>query len=132
MRRQFDLPEEDVEHLEARGLPWEALAEGGLRWVIVHGLPLPDGYTQAAADVAIQITPGYPTAQLDMAYFYPPMARQDGRPIGALTTCHIDGKVWQRWSRHRTGENPWRPGVDDLGAHLRLVEYWLEREFRIR
>lgn len=132
MRRQFDLPEDDVETLEALGLPWETLAVSGALWVIVYGLPVPDGYSHDAADVAVQISPGYPTAQLDMAYFHPPMARRDGKPIGALNLHSLDGKSWQRWSRHRTSANPWRPGVDDLGSHLRLVEDWLAREFRIR
>lgn len=132
MRRQFDLPEEDVEHLDALGLPWETLAEGGGPWLIIRGFPLPEGYTHDVVDVAVHMTPGYPTAQLDMAYFHPPVARRDGRPIGALSTCTIDGQAWQRWSRHRTAHNPWRPGVDDVGAHLRLVEHWLEREFTIR
>jgi hypothetical protein len=132
VRRQFDLPEDDVETLEALGLPWETLALGGARWVIVSGFPVPEGYTHTSADVAVQISPGYPTAQLDMAYFNPPLARRDGQPIGALSSLSLDGKVWQRWSRHRTSTNPWRPGVDDLGSHLRSVEDWLAREFRIR
>jgi hypothetical protein len=132
VRREYDLPEEDVEYLEVQGLPWETLAEGPKRWVVVRGFPLPQGYTHEAVDVAIHISPSYPTAQLDMAYFHPPLARQNGQPIGALSTFSLDGRVWQRWSRHRTAENPWRPGVDDLGAHLRLVAEWLAREFRIR
>jgi hypothetical protein len=65
-----------------------------------------------------------------MVYVYPPMARADGRGIGALTGMIIDGRPYQRWSRHRTNENPWRPGVDDIAAHLALVEEWFAREFR--
>lgn len=132
MRRQFDLPEEDVEHLEVMGLLWETLTDGGGQWLLVRGFAVPEGYTATTVDVAIQVTPGYPTAQIDMAYFHPPLSRRDGQPIGALSMCTIDGRAWQRWSRHRTSENPWRPGVDDIGAHLRLVEHWLEREFTIR
>jgi hypothetical protein len=41
----------------------------------------------------------------------------------------LDGKSFQRWSRHRTAENPWRIGRDNLGTHIILVEDWLAREF---
>ncbi len=132
LRRQFDLPEEDVAHLDAMGLPWEAIVERNTRWVVVHEFPLPEGYTQPTASVAVQITPGYPTAQLDMAYFHPSIARRDGKPIRALSPHALDGKTWQRWSRHRSSQNPWRPGEDDLGGHLRLVEDWLKREYQKR
>lgn len=132
MRRQFNLPEEDVEQLDAMGLHWEAIVDGRGQWVLVHAFPLPQGYTSEAASVAVQITPGYPTAPLDMAYFDPPLARADGRPIRALSTHSLDGKVWQRWSRHYTPANPWRPGIDDLRSHLRLVEDWLGRELEGR
>ncbi len=79
--------------------------------------------------VALRIETGYPDTQLDMVYFYPHLARCDRQPIGALASQTLDGKDWQRWSRHRTGQNPWRPGEDDLASHLALVEHWLEREF---
>ena len=77
---------------------------------------------------AIVIPPGYPDAQLDMVYFFPPLARADGGAIGALTPRRFDEKDWQQWSRHRTQQNPWRPGEDDIAGHLMLVDYWLRRE----
>lgn len=129
MRRQFDLPEDDIEHLDARGLPWEIIPERGVQWLIIHDFPVPAGYNHRRVAVAVRITPGYPTAPLDMAYFYPALARMDGRPIGATSARQqLDGKNWQRWSRHRTRENPWRPGVDSIATHLALVEHWLRRE----
>jgi hypothetical protein len=129
MRRQFSLPEVDEDHLEARGLAWETVIEGGVRWLIIHDFPAPNGYNQAKVAAAVRMDIGYPDAQLDMVYFYPHLARLDGRPIGALASQPLDGKDWQRWSRHRTAQNPWRPGEDDLSTHLALVEHWLEREF---
>lgn len=128
-RRQFQMPEADVDHLTARGLRWETLVEGGARWLLVHDFPVPAGYNAGSVTAAVAISPGYPDAQLDMVYFHPPLARRDGRAIGALSAQGIDGKSFQRWSRHRTGVNPWRPGEDDLSSHLALVEHWLEREF---
>lgn len=130
MRRQFLLPEADVDYLNASGLSWETIIEGSWRWLLLHDYPIPHGYTVTSATVAVSISAGYPDAQLDMAYFYPPLARQDGRAIGALSSQAIGGKSFQRWSRHRTGANPWRLGVDDLSAHLTLVQHWLEREFK--
>jgi hypothetical protein len=66
-----------------------------------------------------------------MVYFYPALARTDGIRIGATETVQlIDGKGFQRWSRHRTPQNPWRVGHDNLGTHIILIEDWLEREFK--
>lgn len=129
-RREFVLPEEDVLHLDARGLPWETVLSQGERWLLVHSFPLPSGYNHGDVTVALHIVGGYPTAPLDMVYVYPPIARADGRAIGALTGMMIDQRPYQRWSRHRTSVNPWRPGVDDIAAHLALVEEWFAREFR--
>lgn len=129
MRRQFLLPEADRDHLDVRELEWETIVEAGVRWLLLHAFPVPEGYNHRTVIVAVMISACYPEAPLDMAYFYPHLARTDGRAIGALSSQIIDGKNFQRWSRHRTGQNPWRPGVDDLAAHLALVEHWLEREF---
>ena len=63
-----------------------------------------------------------------MAFFFPALARLDGKAINAATPLQRDGKTFQQWSRHRTGQNPWRPGEDDVSTHLVLVEYWLEKE----
>jgi len=132
LRREFDLPEEDVEHLDARGLPWEAVLDGRSRVLLLHDWPVPDGYAQRLVTLALLIPPSYPTAQLDMAYFSPALARVDGAAIGALSAATITGRPFQRWSRHRTRQNPWRPGVDGVATHLALVECWLEREFALR
>lgn len=127
-RRDFHVPEEDISHLNARGLPWETLIEGCNMWVLLHEFPIPDGYKSSTATVAIQIPHSYPTAVLDMAYFNPPLVRKNELPIaGAQVTINIDGKPFQRWSRHRTAQNPWRPGIDGIDTHLSLVEEWLRK-----
>jgi hypothetical protein len=65
-----------------------------------------------------------------MVYFHPPLARKDGKAIGATqATQALDGKSFQRWSRHRTPAHPWIPGQDDLSTHIALIEEWLSREF---
>ena len=37
----------------------------------------------------------------------------------------IDGKVWQRWSRHRTPVSVWAPGCDNFERHFAYVQDWL-------
>jgi hypothetical protein len=133
MRREFTLPEGDREHLEARGRPWEAVVQGSSQWLLVHEFEVPEGYNHERATAALLIPPQYQDAQIDMVYFSPPMARKDGKPIPkADHNVTIGGVVFQRWSRHHNGEDPWRPGVDDVGTYLLRVTEWLRREFRVR
>ena len=139
LRRQFRLPEDDEKALKARGSPWEAVIENGQRWVIIHNYPVCAGYNHSTVQAAILISTGYPDVQLDMVYFYPSLQRSDGQPVRNLATLtfngqiwQLDGKIWQQWSRHRTPVNPWRPGLDNLDTHMRLVDHWLAREFENR
>jgi hypothetical protein len=126
-RRQFMLPAEDTAWLDAQAFQYDLVVDGTPR-VVVYGIALPTGYIIDRVDVNVRIDPGYPDAQIDMAYFYPALARKDGRAIRATSPDRFDGKVWQRWSRHRTPANPWRPGVDNLSTHFALIEHWLKRE----
>src|SRR6266403_1327866 len=127
-RRHFALPEEDVQALNVGGFDWETIKSGGT-WLIVHSFRLPPCFTEEWTSVAISIPSGYPVAALDMAYFNPPVARRDGRPIpNTESFATIDGVNWQRWSRHYTAENPWKPGEYNTVNHLHLVENWLHRE----
>lgn len=132
MRRDFDLPASDIEYLDATGLPWETVLEGDVRWLFVHDRGIPAGYQASTALTALRIVPQYPDSALDMVWFFPPLARSDGRPINALSPTVIEGRTFQQWSRHRTGVNGWRPGIDDIAAQLLLVDEWLGREFRLR
>lgn len=129
MKRQFQLPEQDLAYLDGLGLQWETVSDGGMNWVVIHNYPVPPGYNVNEVTIAVKIEAGYPRAQLDMAYFFPALSRQDGHPINAITHQSIEGKQFQRWSRHRTGQNPWREGVDDLSTHMTLVSFWFDQEF---
>ena len=129
LRRDFDLLPQDEKFLEDYGLPWETISDGS-QWVLIHEFPTNDGYNHLRVTAAIRMETGYPNTELNMVYFFPALARKDGRAIGATqATQQIDGKTYQRWSRHRTGQNPWRPGVDGLDTHVFLIEDWLAREF---
>lgn len=128
MRRQFRLPAGDEEYLQSLGVQWEAVIEGGSRWLLILNAVVPPGYNVACVLEAHLIDPNYPDTQIDMVYFFPALARTNGQLIRAVSTQVIDGKPFQRWSRHRTADNQWRRGIDDISTHRLLVSYWLERE----
>ena len=129
-RRQFELPDSDREFLDRMRLPWETVVEQSGRWVILHEYPVPGGYNHATVSSALQLPASYPDTQIDMVYFYPHLARSDGKANGGLSTMKFDEKTWQRWSRHRTSTNPWRRDYDCIETHVLLVDEWLERECR--
>lgn len=129
LRREFDLPPEDVAFLTDYGLDWETIIDGS-PWVLIHDFPTHQGYTLFTTTAAIRIETGYPPAALDMVYFHPALVRKDGKAIGATQAIqNLDGNSFQRWSRHRSGKHPWNPKVDNLGTHITLVEEWVAREF---
>jgi hypothetical protein len=129
LRRQFDLLPEDESFLEEYSLPWETVVDGS-PWVLIHDFPTHEGYNHPRVTAAIRLETGYPAAELSMVYFFPALVRKDGKLIGATQAVQqIDGKGFQRWSRHRTPQNPWKAGQDNLGTHVILIEDWLAREF---
>jgi len=128
MRRQFQLSEEDEQGLAALGLEWETIVESTAKWLIIHGYAVPEGYNHRLASAALRISPSYPDADIDMVYFSPALALTSGRAIRQLSPLVIDGKQYQQWSRHRTSQNPWRPGLDNICTHLLQVNNWLDRE----
>jgi hypothetical protein len=133
VRRDFVFSDEDTECLNARGLVWETLIEGGTKWLIVRAFPVPAGYNVRTADVALRIPPSYPDVQIDMAYFFPALSLVSGKSIKQIQQIvTIEAKQYQQWSRHRTSANPWRLGLDNVCTHLLQVTTWLEREIGVR
>lgn len=127
-RIRFSLPAEDVEFLDNNSFLWEAIVQQS-NWLIIKDHPVPEGYNVSSVDIALLIPPAYPAAEIDMAYFYPPLQKTSGKPIGAVSQQAIDGKIFQRWSRHRQpGE--WRPGLDNISTHLLAVNNWLEHDLK--
>jgi hypothetical protein len=129
LRMDFRLPAADEEYLNGLAMSWETIRDGQNQWLIIHAWKLPNSYNASIVDLALLIPSNYSDSQIDMVYFKPALARSDGRGINALSQIVIAGQTWQQWSRHRTGLNPWRPGVDDVASHLGLVDEWLRREF---
>lgn len=129
LRRQVDLAAEDIAALDEFGLPWESLRDPSGDWVLLHDCPTPAGYDQPRISIASRLEPGYPRNQLDMCYVFPAVRLLNGRAIpGTEAQQIIDGRAWQRWSRHYTPANPWRPEIDRIGTHLVLARSWLDRE----
>ena len=133
LRRDFKLASEDTEYLDSLGLSWHTVREpNNTLLVIVEGWALPRGYNVASARLALVIPQGYPDTQIDMAYFSPALARQDGKASNNITSVQWQATPFQQWSRHRTPANPWRSGIDDISTHLALVDDFLRREFEVR
>jgi hypothetical protein len=127
-RRMAPVLEQDRLFLDGLGLPWEVITEGNT-WVLIHGYPLPAGYTAKFVTLAIRMETGYPMTQLDMMYVFPAIARTNGRAIANANIAQpLDRKVFQGWSRHRTPANPWVPGQDSLETHYYLVEECFRKE----
>lgn len=127
--RAFALRDEDEDYLSKSDLKLETVIEGGRRWAILRDFPLPSGYTFSAADIAIEVPPTYPTAQLDMFYCHPHLARVSGGAIPQTQSSQsIEGKSYQRWSRHRTGATTWKPESDSIITHIAIIADAIAKE----
>jgi len=134
-RREVRLRPSDAEFLDSLGVPWEVIREGGVARVLVPGVvisralravhPHPD---IDRVSVALRLEGAYPDTQIDMAAFYPPLQRRDGRAIPNVSDVAVDGRVWQQWSRHRPDAAAWRPDVDGVDTHYAFILSWIERE----
>ena len=128
-RRDFALPQEDMDWLNAATARYELVAEGNVLRVVLYNFPLPAGYNCREADVNVRIDAGYPDTQIDMVYVYP-AARSRRRQANQ---GNFDRPLqWQGVANAGvvtgTRANPWRPGVDNLATHFGLVEHWFLRE----
>lgn len=128
-RRDFALQEVDEQFLDRTHATWETVIEGAKRWLLIHFYPVPEGFNQSTVTLALNIPSTYPGAQVDMFYVYEPLSLLNGREIPATTSrADIQGKKYQRWSRHRNGATQWKPATDNIITHLALVDESLLRE----
>lgn len=127
VRREFSLLAADAGFLNKRGLHWQTVNSDG-QWLIVSDYPLPPGYDVATFTLAVLIPPSYPTAALDMFFCHPPLSINASVPPQTEHHQAIDGRNFQRWSRHRGSASPWNPGVDNLASHFALIDEALARE----
>ncbi len=128
-QRAFALLPADEAGLAERGLTWSTSVDQGRRWLVLHDVVLPAGFDTAAATIAMEVPPSYPAGEIDMFYVHPHLARLDGVTIPQTQIAQpIDGRSFQRWSRHRGALAPWRPGRDSVLTHLALIDASLARE----
>lgn len=126
-RRQFKLLPKDEVFLNQSGNRWETVNEGR-RWLIIHDYQLPTGYNVSSCTIAVEIPASYPTAQIDMFFCDPHLQLVNGTtPQATEHRETIDGKTFQRWSRHRPN-GAWSAAKDSVATHFGLVEEALCRE----
>ena len=117
---------EDIEYLDKAFPDWESVSSG--RWILLPNFSICSGYTFSMVTAAIKLPNNYPVVQLDMVYFFPALERKDGVMINAINTKEmIDGKEFQRWSRHYQ-QGHWTP-ESRIEHHILAIKNWLEREF---
>lgn len=127
--RDFALLEADEDHLNRLDLRWETIVEQKRRWLLIHGYPLPTGYTVERTKLALEVPPDYPGAQIYGFYAYPPLALTSGHTIERTQLRGILlGVEFHGWSRNRGRSAPWNPAVDNVISHLTLVEAALAKE----
>lgn len=127
-RRDAPTLDQDRDFLDSYATRWEVVVDGST-WILIPNFKLPAGYSATEATLAIRMEGGYPLSPLDMFYVHPAIRRTDGKHIRQADVIQqIDGRAFQRWSRHRTAANPWVAGKDSLETHLYLVEDALTEE----
>lgn len=124
------LPPVDQDYLQARAPGHTVSLDGGMISIVIRSFPLPSGFTIAAADLLLRLSPGYPDVAPDMWWFEPAVRRTDGQDIAATQSQEVYlGRTWQRWSRHfKPGQ--WRSGIDSLESYLALVRKELDAAAR--
>jgi hypothetical protein len=129
LRREFALLDSDEDYLDGLGYPWETVIDQGRRWLILHGYGFPAGYLSPSADLAMEVPTSYPAAQIDMFYVYPPARMANGNQIPRTESNEtIQGRAFQRWSRHRMAQAPWNSQTDNVTTQMALVESAILKE----
>lgn len=128
-RREFALLEKDEARLNELNLHWETFIERGRRWLLLRNYILPEGYNHPIVDIAIDVPPAYPRAEIDMFHCFPHLTLNSGRVVGETTgRTAIAGQTFQQWSRHLNGQTRWNPTTDSVMTHLAVIETALFKE----
>ncbi|HCA5049877.1 multiubiquitin domain-containing protein [Acinetobacter baumannii] len=126
---QFEVLQKDSEYLKQVFGDFRTIIDQGRRWLIVENYELPEGYSHKQITLALEIPSLYPQAEIDMFYTCPRIYL----PNGVTPSCTevdqiIEGKIYQRWSRHRSQVSQWNPAIDSVVTHFSLIEESLLRE----
>jgi len=132
LRKDFYLPEEDIQYLDGLGKKWEVIQEGNARAVVLYSFFMPQPFQPEKVNLKIKMPQDYSSgAALDMFFTDAPITRTDGKGIERLTESAIfDGKKWWQWSRHYPQGTRWRPGINTLATHISYVHHILDKEAR--
>ncbi|MFV5516975.1 E2/UBC family protein [Acinetobacter gerneri] len=126
---QFEVLPKDGEYLKQVFGNFRTIIDQGRRWLVVENYELPDGYNHKKVTLAIEIPSLYPQAEIDMFYTYPRINLTNGlTPSCTDVDQIIEGKSYQRWSRHRSPLSQWNPVIDSVVTHFSLIEESLLRE----
>src|ERR1700733_6918933 len=63
-KREFRLPSADEDYLSGLGLKWETFVDAKIRWLVIHGWKVPDGYNHCAVTMALMIPDNYSDSQI--------------------------------------------------------------------
>ena len=115
------LPDADREYLERSGIAYRVFEADGMLNVELLDFPMPDGLNARSASVLFRLSANYPDTPPDMWWIIPHLTPVNGRTIPATEVIEtIDGRSWQRWSRH-LDPTAWRSGIDGLESYVRLL-----------
>lgn len=115
------LPDLDAQFLHREEIAYRTFEEGSMLNVELLDFPLPTGLSTNTANVLIRLSSNYPDAAPDMWWVIPHLTTAHGAVIAATELIEtIDGRPWQRWSRHLDA-GAWRAGVDSLESYFRLL-----------
>ena len=115
------LPDADREYLERSGIAHRVFEADGLLNVERLDFPVPDGLNARTASILFRLSASYPDTPPDMWWIIPHLTPVSGRAIPATEVIEtIDGRSWQRWSRH-LDPAAWRSGIDSLESYVRLL-----------
>lgn len=129
-RRDFYLPEEDIQFLDNLGLDWEAIQDGNARGVVLYDFPMPEPFRPDKLNMKINLPQDYISgAALDMFFTDEHVTRADGKNIERLTESNgFDNRKWWQWSRHYPKNAKWRPQINTLATHISYVQHILAQE----
>jgi hypothetical protein len=129
------LTQSDYEELKRMNVVFREIE--AQRFLIFTEFPLPSGtFSVSCCEILVVIPPAYPSQGNDMFWTWPRIERLDGKiipgtipaeiPEGNRDTRTVDGKVFERWSRHwNVGQQVWRAGRDNVVSIINRLSYVL-------
>ncbi|MFL6061630.1 MAG: E2/UBC family protein [Marmoricola sp.] len=121
------LREQDQEFLDSTGLTYSITVDAGFADVVIVDFPTGPGLIPERVNLLLRLPFGFPDAAPDMFWVEPNVTTAAGAPVPGteVIETYVDGRSWQRWSRHISQQ--WRPGIDNLETYLAYVRRCLRQ-----